>query len=372
MKRSQSSSLAVYALVLVAALLSSASCQAQEDCTCGEGGVMSARNARGEVPWVPEERYAIRADGDDERDGAEHSGRDEQTEPAIGTHVDQEDPSEDMGCIFELEDMACVPAGYFVRGVAEDEHECDQHSQPEEGNMGTTPSSRVWLSTYYVDRTEVTNAAYSACIAAGDCEEDGPRYADFDAPQQPITGLSWYNARRFCEAQGKHLITEAEWEKAARGPEGDHHPWGNEPATCERAIIADESGRACGVRKRGNHPENGRVWEVASRPAGRYGLYDMIGNAEEWVADYWSGDWSECGEACAGTDPQGACAGQERCTGRGYRVVRGGSWYWPAEHATGFHRRAYRPSNEPPHHFGFRCAASLDEARALAEARSAE
>lgn len=323
---------------------------------------MTARNAHGEVPWVPEERYAIRAN----EAAVEESALDLASESGEAS-VDPPPP-----CPFEIEGMSCVPAGAFIRGVDEDEHNCDQHSQPEEGNMGTTPASQVWLDTYYVDVTEVTNAAYESCVRAGACEEDGPRYADFDAPQQPITGLSWYNARRFCEAQGKHLITEAEWEKAARGPDGEDYPWGDEPASCERAIIADASGRACGVRKRGNHPENGRVWEVASRPAGRYGLYDMIGNAEEWVADFWAGDWADCGEACAEPNPQGACAGQERCTGRSYRVVRGGSWYWPAEHATGYHRRAYRPSNEPPHHFGFRCAASLDEARALAETQAAD
>lgn len=345
-------------------------CRPSADCSCGEGGLMTARNARGEVPWVPEEEHAIRANGDEEGEPAVAT----QAQPEPGTERRSEDAIAEVPtpCELEIEGMSCVPAGTFIRGVDEDSHECDQHSQPHSGNMGTTPAAEVWLDTYYVDLTEVTNAAYQACVAAGACEEDGPRYADFDAPQQPITGLSWYNAQRFCEARGKHLITEAEWEKAARGPDGEDYPWGDEPASCERAIIADASGRACGVRKRGNHPENGRVWEVASRPAGRYGLYDMIGNAEEWVADFWAGDWADCGEACAEPNPQGACAGQERCTGRSYRVVRGGSWYWPAEHATGYHRRAYRPSNEPPHHFGFRCAASLEEARALADARAGE
>lgn len=268
-------------------------------------------------------------------------------------------------CATAPEGMACVPAGWFLRGQDVDTHECNQASQPARGNVGTTPQMRVWLDSYYVDLTEVTNAAYQACVRAKKCEADGPRYTDFNAPTQPITAVSWYHAKAFCEAQGKHLITEAEYEKAARGPDGDPYPWGSEPATCERAILMDAKGRACGVNKRGNYPENGRVWEVASRPAGHYGLFDMVGNAEEWVFDFWSPSWEACGEACAGPNPLGPCQGEEPCAGHRVRVVRGGSWYWPKEHATGYHRRAYRPSNEPPHHFGFRCAASLEEGARL-------
>lgn len=271
----------------------------------------------------------------------------------------------DAPCATAPVGMACVPGGWFIRGADEDIHECNQASQPARGNVGTTPAQRVWLDTYYVDITEVTNEAYRACVRSGKCAQDGPKYTDFNAPTQPVTGLSWYNAKAFCESQGKHLITEAEFEKAVRGPEGEIYSWGNEEPTCDRAIIMDRSGRACGVRKRGNHPENGRVWEVASRPVGRYGLYDMIGNAEEWVADFWSPDWDSCGEACNKPNPKGPCDGVEPCPGHRVRVVRGGSWYWPKEHATGYHRRAYRPSNDPPHHFGFRCAASLDEAAKL-------
>lgn len=268
-------------------------------------------------------------------------------------------------CAQAPEGMSCVPAGWFIRGADADDHNCNQASQPARGNVGTTPAQRVWLDSYYVDQTEVTNAAYKACVRAGKCAQDGPRYTDFSANQQPITGVSWDNANAFCLAQGKHLITEAEFEKATRGPDGERFSWGNEDATCERAILMDASGRACGVNKRGNHPQNGRVWEVASRPAGRYGLFDMTGNAEEWVFDFWSPSWAECGDACAGPNPKGPCDGVAPCAGHRVRVVRGGSWYWPKEHATGYHRRAYRPSNEPPHHFGFRCAASLDEAARL-------
>lgn len=283
---------------------------------------------------------------------------------AVGPSGQQAEP-----CGTAPNGMACVPGGWFVRGMDEDAHSCDQASQPARGNVGTTPAQRVWMDTYFIDTTEVTNAAYKVCLDARECPKDGPKYTDFSAPQQPITGLSWYSAKTFCEAQGKHLQTEAEFEKAARGPDGDLQPWGNAPATCANAILMDASGRSCGAKKRGNFPDNGRVSEVAQRPAGRYGVYDLVGNAEEWVFDYWSADYATCGEACAGPNPLGPCDGVEPCEGHRYRGVRGGSWYWPAEHATGYHRRAYRPNNEPPHHFGFRCAASLVEAHRLTAAQ---
>jgi formylglycine-generating enzyme required for sulfatase activity len=221
------------------------------------------------------------------------------------------------------------------------------------------------MQTYYMDVTEVTYAAYKACEAAGDCNRAGPRYRDYDRPEQPMVGANWYDAKMFCEAQGKHLPTEAEWEKAARGPDGHAHPWGDEPATCDEAVIKNASGRSCGIEKQGGQPAKGRTWEVAKKPAGVYGLYDMLGNAEEWVADWYVQDYDQCGEDCAGIDPLGPCGGEEPCAGKNFKMVKGGSWYWPETCAKGFHRRPHFPANEPYHHFGFRCAASAEEASAL-------
>lgn len=261
--------------------------------------------------------------------------------------------------------MSCVPGGWYLRGVEEPLHACDQSEQPESGDIGAHPAARVWVDTFYLDRTEVTYEAYQRCVREGQCPAARPLYRDYDAPTQPMTGMSWFDAVAFCAYRGGRLPTEAEFEAASRGPDGELYPWGNEPATCERAIIEDERGRACGVPKRGSHADTGRIWEVASRPPGRYGLYDMVGNAEEWVADWWSPSYGECGEACSGRNPRGPCDGAASCDGYRRRVVRGGSWYWSAEHATGVHRRPYRPSNEPPHHFGFRCAVEITEPAAL-------
>lgn len=262
--------------------------------------------------------------------------------------------------------MACVPGGILIRGH-DGSDGCDQpEKRGAEGNF--RPAGQVWLQTFYMDLTEVTYGAYKACEAAGDCRRVNPQYQDFDRPDQPMTGPSWFDAVAYCESLGKRLPTEAQWELAARGGDGEGFPWGDEPATCERAVIMDEQGRSCGVTKVGRSPGTGRPFVVASKPAGRNGLFDMAGNAEEWVADWYSASYEECGAACAGIDPRGPCDGESPCPGHGRRVVKGGSWYWPAACATAYNRRPWVPSNDPMHHFGFRCAASVDEARALGAA----
>jgi sulfatase modifying factor 1 len=252
--------------------------------------------------------------------------------------------------------MACIPGGEFVRGTDAEEP------------TNARPQATVWLQTFYLDVHEVTYAQYKACEKAKDCERGGPQYLDFDHPEMPIQGVSWFHSRKYCQVHGKDLPTEAQWEKAARGTEGELYPWGNEPVTCERAIIKDDKGRSCGLPKGKSKPETGRPWDVGSRPVGRYGLYDMMGNSWEWVLDWYSKSYAECGKDCEGVDPRGPCAGADTCPRHYMRVVRGGSWYWDAEHATGVFRRPHFPANEPFHHFGFRCAATAEQAHALVTA----
>jgi sulfatase modifying factor 1 len=248
--------------------------------------------------------------------------------------------------------MACIPAGDFLRGSAE-------------GNKNEQPQASIFLDAFLMDITEVTVEAFDACVASGRCKPAHTIYKDFSRPKQPKVGVSWYDAVAFCKAMGKHLPTEAEWEKAARGSDGRRHPWGDEPATCALAVIMDERGRSCGVKQATGTPDKGRTFEVGSRPPGQHGLLDMSGNAWEWVFDWYSPSYSACGDACAGPNPRGPCGGAERCPGRSERVVRGGSWYWDARYATTTYRQHHVPSNDPYHHYGFRCAASLSEAEAL-------
>ncbi len=259
---------------------------------------------------------------------------------------DEGDYSKVVPCKDPPRGMACIPGGPFLRGS-------------DDGPKDTRPSATVWVQTFYMDLFEVTYGDYQACVKSGKCPPAGPNYGDFNRSRQPITGVSWYDAVVYCRAHGKRLPTEAEWEKAARGPDGRTYPWGNEHATCERAVFKDRRGRSCGVPKKGKRPDKGRPLEVGSKPPQIYGLYDMAGNSWEWVFDWYSRSYQQCGTDCLGTDPKGPCKGEESCPGHRRRVVRGGSWYWEAAKMTAFYRRAHVPSNSPFHHFGFRCAAGV-------------
>lgn len=247
-------------------------------------------------------------------------------------------------------DMVCISGGDFLRGT-------------DRGPTNTRPAATVWVQTFYMDKFHVTYEQYHACMKAGKCRRAEPTYPDFNHPKQPMTKVSWHDAVNYCKVQGKHLPTEAQWEKAARGTDGRTYPWGNAPATCARAIIEDHSGRSCGVKQRGREADKGKPWDVGSRPPNQYGLYDMAGNSWAWVHDWYAPSYAACGKGCTGVDPKGPCQGAAECPGHTLHIVRGGSWYWGRSQATTYYRRAELPVN--PHHFGFRCAASVEEAAAL-------
>ncbi len=258
----------------------------------------------------------------------------------------------EAACAPSPDKMACIPGGPFLRGA-------------DTGPDRARPQQEVRVSTFYMDTHEVTHAQYQACFKVGRCARARPIYRDFDRPEQPMVGVSWFDSVQYCEAHGKHLPTEAEWEKAARGTDGRRYPWGDDKATCERAVIRDHRGRSCGIKKKGPKPDKGRTFVVGSRPAGVHGLFDMSGNSWEWVADWASHSYAACGQHCQGQDPKGPCDGAHTCKGHRYKIVRGGSWYWYADRATTTYRRIHVPSNKPYHHFGFRCAASVQEAAKL-------
>lgn len=165
------------------------------------------------------------------------------------------------------EGMLLVPAGPFTMGA-------DAGGQADE-----RPAHVVDLAAFYLDRTEVTNEAYGECVAQGACRPHDPgsakanRLGDdaaFRGPRQPVSAISWDDAGAYCRFRGARLPREAEWEKAARGTDGRRFPWGDEPATHERAVFS-----------------TGRTSDVGSHPAGAgpYGHVDLAGNVWEWVDD---------------------------------------------------------------------------------------
>ncbi|MCA9610209.1 MAG: SUMF1/EgtB/PvdO family nonheme iron enzyme [Sandaracinaceae bacterium] len=239
------------------------------------------------------------------------------------------------------EGMACVTGGTFLLGS-------------DDGREDERVPGDVTISSFYMDLHEVTNEAYRACMAAGSCPRHA-RYVGFMGAQQPVVGVSWPGAAAYCASVGKRLPTDAEFERAARGPDRTIYPWGDDADDpCAHAVVRTRAGEGCGTEV---------TADVMSRPAGHYGLFDIAGNVHEWVADAYSpclrGCRRECGDACFGTNPRGPCGGAAECPGHALRSIRGGSWFWPLERARGAARRGAHPENEAGHRFGFRCASDL-------------
>ncbi len=234
--------------------------------------------------------------------------------------------------------MACIPGGPAVIGSDED-------------TPAESPRHTVQLSTFFIDRREVTNAEFRACIRAGACpkrEDPSRALRPFLGANLPFLPASWLGASRFCAWAGKRLPSEAEWEKAARnGATAQRFPWGDAPPSCERAHFD-----ACKPR---------RTKPVGSLPAGAFGLVDMAGNGYEWVNDWatdcYGGCERACGEDCLGDDPLGPCGGGIACEGFSQRLLKGGGWQSSAEELRASWRLPAKPSGDAPR-ASFRCATS--------------
>jgi formylglycine-generating enzyme required for sulfatase activity len=224
--------------------------------------------------------------------------------------------------------MVLIPSGEFLMGI-------------EDGPADARPQRRVFLSSYWIDKYEVTNAQYRACVASGVCTPPKDRSA-FDDParaQHPVTNVTWLQAREFCQWSGRRLPTEAEWEKAARGVDGRRYPWGN-----RTELIA---GRVKDSRQRTGHDG---TEPVGSQPetVSPYGVHDLVGNVWEWVKDWYAADWYELAPT---RDPQGPLHGL-------FKVLRGGGWRGgPLELHTGY--RGWEEMTYWGPALGFRCAADV-------------
>ncbi len=172
------------------------------------------------------------------------------------------------------------------------------------------PVHRVVLSPFWIGKHPVTNEQYRRFLDANSGHRN-PEYwsnESFNQPDQPVVGVSWADAEAYCRWAGLTLPSEAQWEAAARGPEGKRYPWGDEEPTAELANFDGNVGRTTPVGK-------------YSAGTGPFGTQDQAGNVWEWVFDVW--DAEAYREREGKTDP---LAGGEDAV----RVVRGGSWAYPS------------------------------------------
>ena len=252
-----------------------------------------------------------------------------------------------------------VPAGCFMMGSTDPDGFGTEKppSWAAREKPSEMPAHEVCLSTgYWIDKYEVTNAAFQAFVDAGNYDSPDnwsdagwnwrttmkkinfllpmPCEAQAD-PNAPRACVSWYEAEAYAKWRGGQLPTEAQWEFAARGPDSNIYPWGNTWDASKANVIDAESTVA-----------------VGSYPAGVswVGAHDMAGNVMEWVNDWLDTKYYQ---KSVKDDPPGPEKGSKK-------VEKGGWWGSNAYVA----RSAYRHFEDPPtysdHHIGFRIV-TLDE-----------
>jgi len=217
-----------------------------------------------------------------------------------------------------------VPEGEFTMG---------SNDFPDE-----QPIHQVNLDAYWIDQTEVTNAMYTKCVEANQCDlpSNANNYNNGDYADHPVTDVSWNDANVYCIWAGRRLPTEAEWEKAARGTNGNTFPWGNELPNANLLHYNDEVDDTAKV---GNFPNGASV----------YGVYDMAGNVSEWVSSLYQ------------PYPYDATDGREDLNSSNLsdlRVLRGGSWWYYDNLNIRSADRGGNYQTIASNSLGFRCALS--------------
>lgn len=214
------------------------------------------------------------------------------------------------------------------------------------GDSDETPVHGVKLPGFEMTKSEVTVTQYAECVSAGACTMPSTSASQCNWEQSgyedhPVNCVSRDQALSFCEWAGGRLPSEAEWEYAARsGGQDITYPWGDAEATCDYAVMDDNTHNSgC---------DTGRTWSVCSKTKGNtsQGLCDMVGNVWEWVEDDYHSSYAGAPEdGSAWIDaPRGS-----------FRVIRGGSF------GSGplYLRAADRGRSDPANQFGdygFRCA----------------
>jgi formylglycine-generating enzyme required for sulfatase activity len=221
--------------------------------------------------------------------------------------------------------LISLPEAWFLMG-SDSGQDCER------------PIHRVSVDGFLLATTQATNAEYERFVNS---TATGPppfwHEQDFSHPQQPVAGVSWFDAQRYCRwlasqtGRGYRLPTEAEWERAARGDLDQHDfPWGNHPPQ--------------------SLPDYATRWQSGPEPVARYapnafGLYNICDNVHEWCSDWYDPEYYAVSPE---RNPRGPAEGQRKSS-------RGGSW----RHHVKISRCSARSSIPPEFHYadyGFRVA----------------
>lgn len=222
--------------------------------------------------------------------------------------------------------MALVPAGVFTLGKEDDDPDA-------------SPQVSMYLDNFYIDLYEVKLEQYEAYRTRereAKRRIPSPAVNENSSQDHPALGVQWGQARAYLREMGKDLPTEAEWEKAARGPEGNPHPWGS-----GRAVWA-------GVRP--------RIAAVGAHQLDEsyYGVIDLGGNAREWCLDWYAPDAHQQARDAGGPTPRN-WGGPKVARPRNHRVVKGDTKEWEMWTRTGV------DMSEPDETIGFRGVLRLYE-----------
>jgi eukaryotic-like serine/threonine-protein kinase len=222
------------------------------------------------------------------------------------------------------EQLVFIPAGEFTMGI-------NTKSIPGPEN----PAHTVYTNPYWIYQTQVTNAMFAKCMAAGICVKQvgnvDPHFANPAYANHPVVYVTWDEALGYCAWQGGRLPTEAEWEKAARGTSNRFFPWGEISAGPDVTNADNSVGDTTAV---GSYPKYPSF----------YGLLDMGGNVREWVMDWYSETYYQ---ESPKDNPTGPATGQKK-------VLRGASFSDPYPFSQTVRRLSHAPGS-PGINRGFRC-----------------
>lgn len=216
----------------------------------------------------------------------------------------------------------------------------------ENGEADEKPEHLVTLSTFKINRFEITEAQYDSCVKAKRCTPahyddekciawNGKSFKKVIVPDQyrdpglPVQCVTWYQAQSYCKWKKMHLPSEAQWEYAATGGKKVNYSWGNSAPDMKKCSYAPLSSPS----RTGSYAPN--CW----------GLHDMTGNAWEWTADNYDKSYYSYSETKDPAGPQTSL----------YKVIRGGGWYSGPSQLRVTNRHWFSPDFAEAS-IGFRCA----------------